>query len=83
MWLKILTKNKGSFNYAPYSQPVDKFLLDIFPWMVWGNARDDPTSIDERIYYYTKDLWFSVPAYFLGYVDQLMNTFGFYLYEDE
>ena len=132
--------NKGSFNYAPYSQPVDKFLLDIFPWMVWGNARDDPTSIEERIYYYTRDLWFSVQAYifledqseledlsysklseeekevyhlfykiflnddyeiklnggresiirlqtdeayFLSYVDQLMNTFGFYRYEDE
>jgi len=55
--------NKGSFNYAPYDKPVDKFLLDIFPWMIWGNAADDPTSIEERIYNYSWDLWYSVQSY--------------------
>jgi hypothetical protein len=24
--------NKGSYSYAPYNRPIEKFLLDIAPW---------------------------------------------------
>lgn len=48
--------NKGSFNYGSYSEPINKFKVDIWPWLVWGNTREDPTSFDERFYYYIMDL---------------------------
>ena len=48
--------NKGSFNYGKYEQPINKFLLDIWPWLVWGNTKNDPTTFDERFYYYCMDL---------------------------
>ena len=44
--------NQGSFNYGKYEQPINKFLLDIWPWLVWGNTKNDPTTFDERFYYY-------------------------------
>lgn len=55
--------NQGSYNYAPYSKPVDKFMLDILPWIVWGNTREDPTSMRERIYYYSMDLFYGTQSY--------------------
>jgi hypothetical protein len=55
--------NKGSYNYAPYNRPIEKFLLDITPWLELGNARDDPTSFDERLYYYTLDLNYGIQKY--------------------
>lgn len=55
--------NKGSFNYAPYDKPMDKFLLDIFPWLIWGNAKDDPTTFEERLYYYCMDLDAGIQSY--------------------
>ena len=48
--------NKGSFNYGKYEQPINKFLLDIWPWLVWGNTKNDPTTFYERFYYYCMDL---------------------------
>ena len=48
--------NRGSFNYGKYEQPINKFLLDIWPWLVWGNTKNDPTTFDERFYYYCIDL---------------------------
>ena len=48
--------NRGSFNYGKYEQPINKFLLDIWPWLVWGNTKNDPTTFDERFYYYCMDL---------------------------
>ncbi|MBO7583050.1 MAG: hypothetical protein J6T20_04605 [Treponema sp.] len=71
---KLVTNawNQGSYNYAPYSKPVDKFLLDILPWIVWGNTRDDPTSMRERLYYYSMDLFYSVQYYiFLDDMNEL------------
>ena len=55
--------NKASFNFASYDQPVNKFLMDIFPWMVWGNARKDPTTFEERLYYYCLDLDRGIQSY--------------------
>ncbi|MDD5930623.1 MAG: hypothetical protein PUC37_12550 [Spirochaetales bacterium] len=62
---KLVTNswNKGSFNYASYDKPIDKFNLDIFPWMIWGNAKDDPTTFDERLYYYCMDLDYGIQSY--------------------
>lgn len=48
--------NKGSYNYGNYDEPIQKFELDIWPWLIWGNAREDPTSFAERFYYYLMDL---------------------------
>ena len=39
-----------------YEQPINNFLLDICPWLVWGNTKNDPTTFDERFYYYCMDL---------------------------
>ena len=48
--------NKGSFNYGSYDEPIDKFALDIWPWLILGNSRKDPTTFDERFYHYLWDL---------------------------
>jgi len=56
---KLVTNsyNRGSFNfYSNEKEPIKKFLADIAPWLAWGNTKDDPTSFNERLYYYTLDL---------------------------
>ena len=55
--------NQGSFNYGKYEQPINKFLLDIWPWLVWGNTKNDPTTFDERFYYYCMDLDTGIQEY--------------------
>ena len=55
--------NKGSFNYGSYSEPINKFKVDIWPWLIWGNTREDPTSFDERFYYYIMDLDNGIQSY--------------------
>ena len=55
--------NQGSFNYGKYEQPINKFLLDIWPWLVWGNTKNDPTTFDERFYYYCMDLDHGIQKY--------------------
>ena len=55
--------NKGSFNFGTYAKPIQKFELDIWPWLVWGNTREDPTSFDERFYYYLMDLDTGIQQY--------------------
>jgi hypothetical protein len=57
--------NQGSYNYGSYEKPVKKFLLDIAPWLIWGNTPDDPTSFNERLYYYTLDLDYGIQTYIL------------------
>lgn len=62
---KLVTNswNKGSYNYGKYEKPIQKFQLDIWPWLVWGNTRDDPTNFKERFYYYIMDLDFGIQEY--------------------
>ena len=62
---KLVTNdwNKGSFNFGSYEKPIKKFELDIWPWLVWGNTRADPTTFDERFYYYIMDLDFGIQEY--------------------
>lgn len=55
--------NKGSYNYGTYDKPIQKFELDIWPWLVWGNTRTDPTSFAERFYYYLTDLDIGIQEY--------------------
>ena len=57
---KLVTNdwNKGSFNYGTY-----EFKGDILPWLVWGNTRKDPTTFDERFYYYIMDLDIGIQKY--------------------
>jgi hypothetical protein len=65
--------NKGSFNYYDFeTEPIKKFIFDTLPWLNWGNDPDDPTSIDERLYYYTLDLDSGIQRYiFYGSGDEL------------
>ena len=55
--------NKGSYNFGTYAKPIQKFELDIWPWLVWGNTREDPTTFDERFYYYIMDLDVGIQQY--------------------
>lgn len=55
--------NKGSYNYGNYNKPIEKFMLDIWPWLNWGNTRDDPTTFEERLYYYIMDLDIGIQSY--------------------
>ncbi len=49
--------NQGSYNYAhPVEQPLAHFVADILPWLRWGNASNDPTSVKERTDAYLLDL---------------------------
>lgn len=49
--------NDGSYNYYhPEKEPLRHFSADIHPWILWGNSRQDPTTIEERIFSYVSDL---------------------------
>jgi hypothetical protein len=49
--------NKGSYNYSnPIKAPYGHFFKDIFPWIMRGNTRDDPTTMSERLVAYNQDL---------------------------
>ncbi|GHU33923.1 hypothetical protein FACS1894172_13440 [Spirochaetia bacterium] len=64
--------NLGTYNYGSYDEPIQKFLVDIAPWLLWGSTRDDPTSFDERLYYYTLDLNYGIQSFiFEGSNEQL------------
>lgn len=64
--------NRGTYNYASYEKPVDKFLLDFLPWILYGVSRDDPTSFEERLHYYCLDLNWGIQHYiFLADRDEL------------
>ena len=48
--------NRGAFNYYHYSdQPLGHFSGDIFPWLVLGNCKNDPSSLNQRIEAYMLD----------------------------
>ena len=76
---KLVTNsyNQGSYNYGSYDEPIKKFLLDIAPWLKWGNARDDPTSSNERLYYYTLDLNHGIQSYIFKGSNETLETVSF------
>lgn len=42
--------NKPSYNYGdPRRQPFKHFFFDTFPWLLWGNAGNDPTTFSDRL----------------------------------
>lgn len=59
----VTNYNRGTYNYASYDKPVDKFLLDFLPWILLGVSKDDPTSFEERLYYYCTDLNWGIQSY--------------------
>lgn len=49
--------NDGSYNHShPVNDPFGHYSKDIEPWIIYGNSRKDPTSVDERLYAYMGDL---------------------------
>ena len=77
---KLVTNsyNKGSFNYYYYREkPIKHFLFDSLPWLEWGNARDDPTTFDERLYYYTQDLSHGIQAYIFEAKEDMLPKIDF------
>ena len=68
--------NRGSFNYySNTTEPVKKFVFDIAPWLLHGNVINDPTTFNERLYYYTLDLDYGIQSYiFKGFNGQLENV---------
>ena len=49
--------NQGSYNYYhPVNEPLAHFAKDIHPWLKWGNTRDDPSTKEQRLNAYLKDL---------------------------
>ncbi|PRX21696.1 hypothetical protein BX659_13138 [Orenia metallireducens] len=56
--------NQGSFNYFFYeTEPIKHFGYDMLPWLVYGNTSDDPTTFEERLYYYIWDLNIGIQTY--------------------
>ena len=55
--------NKGSYNYGSYDKPLTKFLVDILPWIAFGNSPEDPTNQEERLFYYLKDLNYGIQTF--------------------
>jgi len=76
---KLVTNsyNQGSYNYGSYDEPIKKFLLDIAPWLQWGNAHDDPTTFNERLYYYTLDLDHGIQSYIFKGANEILETVPF------
>lgn len=76
---KLVTNsyNQGSYNFGSYDEPIKKFLLDIAPWLKWGNTKDDPTSFNERLYYYTLDLDHGIQSYIFKGSDETLETVSF------
>ena len=82
---KLVTNsyNQGSYNYGSYDEPIKKFILDIAPWLKWGNARGDPTSFNERLYYYTLDLNNGIQSYIFKGSNETLETISFNMLSDD
>lgn len=49
--------NMGSYNYHnAQSEALRHFAFDTWPWIEFGNCREDPTTAEQRIEAYLKDL---------------------------
>jgi hypothetical protein len=70
--------NQGSFNYySNETEPIKKFIFDIAPWLQWGNTEDDPTTFNERLYYYTLDLDRGIQSYIFDGSNGTLETVSF------
>jgi hypothetical protein len=58
--------NQASYNYCdPVKEPFCHFAKDTFPWLLWGNAPNDPTTGGERF-----------AAFWSDYKDGVRRSFG-------
>ena len=65
--------NMGSYNYHPMQkEPLLHFANDSWPWLAWGNCREEPTNSDQRIEAYLKDLKSSAELLF-SHADELQT----------
>jgi hypothetical protein len=70
--------NKGSFNYySNEKEPIKKIIFDIVPWLYMGNAPDDPTTFNERLYYYTLDLDYGIQTYIFKGSNETLESVSF------
>ena len=47
---KLVTNavNIGTYNYRPESDTAGHYLLDVLPYLLWGNSESDSTTFEER-----------------------------------
>jgi RHS repeat-associated protein len=53
-------EDMGTYNYCPsQTSVIGHAVLDVLPWLIWGNTRDDSTTFIQRVYYMTEmNTWF-------------------------
>lgn len=53
---KLVTNaaNIGTYNYIPESDPAGHYLLDVLPYLLWGNSESDLTTFEERFRLFEK-----------------------------
>lgn len=70
--------NQGTYNfYSNETEPIEKFIFDIAPWLKYGNTRDDPTTFEERLYHYTLDLDIGIQNYIFFGSDKVLEAVSF------
>ena len=71
--------NRGSYNYYnAIEEPLAHFAKDTHPWLILGNARNDPSSLEERLTAYLKDLKIGiVSTYEERSIDPLNSTVSY------
>ncbi len=80
----VTNYNQGSFNFYSYSkEPIAHYMADIYPWLKWGSFEGDPTSYEERLFYYTLDLNLGIQAYIFNESEELPRVFFFFLTKKE
>ena len=43
-------RDMGTYNFAPWSlSSKDHYIVDVLPWIIWGNSSDDTTTVSQRI----------------------------------
>ena len=40
----------GTYNFAPLGKDEDHMVLDVLPYVLWGNTPNDPTNRFQRIH---------------------------------
>ena len=53
---QVTNYNRGTIRIARKDDPIGHFILDTQPWLNFGVDANDPTSIEERLEAYLKDV---------------------------
>ena len=43
-------RDVGTYNYASPDNWLGHFILDVYPWILWGNSPDDSTKPLQRLF---------------------------------